>query len=69
MGDEPTGNLDSRTGLEVMNLLSELNKQGVTIVIVTHSLHDAEFAHRIVNLFDGKIITENFNKTIDKILL
>lgn len=69
LADEPTGNLDSRTGLEVMNLLSELNKQGVTIVMVTHSMHDAEFAHRIVNLFDGKIITENFNKTIDKILL
>lgn len=69
LADEPTGNLDSKTGLEVMNLLSELNKQGVTIVMVTHSLHDAEFAHRIVNLFDGKIITENFNKTIDKILL
>lgn len=69
LADEPTGNLDSKTGLEVMNLLSEHNKQGVTIVMVTHSLHDAEFANRIVNLFDGKIITENFNKTIDKILL
>ena len=58
LADEPTGNLDSRNGLEVMNLLTELNREGTTIVMVTHSMHVADFAHRIVNLFDGQIITE-----------
>ena len=60
LADEPTGNLDSNNGLEVMNLLAELNNEGTTIVMVTHSQHDADFAHRIVNLFDGEIITEKF---------
>jgi putative ABC transport system ATP-binding protein len=58
LADEPTGNLDSKNGLEVMNLLTELNTEGATIVMVTHSQHDAEFAHRIVNLFDGKVLSE-----------
>jgi len=58
LADEPTGNLDSKNGIEVMNLLTDLNKQGTTIVIVTHSQRDATFAHRIVNLFDGQIVTE-----------
>jgi putative ABC transport system ATP-binding protein len=58
LADEPTGNLDSKNGIEVMNLLSELNKQGTTIVMVTHSQRDAAFAHRIVNLFDGQIVSE-----------
>jgi len=58
LADEPTGNLDSKNGLEVMNLLTELNREGTTIVMVTHSLHDAGFSHRIINLFDGMIITE-----------
>ncbi|MCX6271133.1 MAG: ABC transporter ATP-binding protein [Bacteroidetes bacterium] len=58
LADEPTGNLDSKNGIEVMNLLSELNKQGTTIVMVTHSQRDAAFAHRIMNLFDGRIVTE-----------
>lgn len=58
LADEPTGNLDSKNGLEVINLLSELNKEGTTIVMVTHSDHDAGYAHRIVNLFDGQIVTE-----------
>jgi putative ABC transport system ATP-binding protein len=58
LADEPTGNLDSKNGLEVMNLLTELNKEGTTIVMVTHSMHDAGFAHRIINLFDGSVITE-----------
>ncbi len=58
LADEPTGNLDSKNGLEVMNLLTELNLEGTTIIMVTHSLHDSGFAHRIVNLFDGKIISE-----------
>ena len=61
LADEPTGNLDSKNGLEVMNLLTELNKEGTTIVMVTHSIHDSGFAHRVVNLFDGQIITETIN--------
>lgn len=59
LADEPTGNLDSAHGHEVMQLLSHLNEQGTTIVMVTHSPSDADFAHRIVNLFDGQIISEN----------
>ena len=58
LADEPTGNLDSKNGQEVMNLLSELNKEGTTIVMVTHSQLDAGFASRIINLFDGKVVTE-----------
>ena len=54
--DEPTGNLDSKNGSEVMNLLTELNKEGTSIVMVTHSQHDASFAHRIIHLFDGSIV-------------
>lgn len=57
LADEPTGNLDSKNGAEVMQLLTELNKEGTTIVMVTHSKHDASFAHRIVNLFDGSIVS------------
>ncbi|MEE4213513.1 MAG: ABC transporter ATP-binding protein [Bacteroidales bacterium] len=62
LADEPTGNLDSKNGDEVMNLLTELNKEGTTIVMVTHSHHDADFAHRIINLFDGQVVTENTSK-------
>ena len=58
LADEPTGNLDSKNGQEVMNLLSELNKEGTTIVMVTHSQHDAGFASRTINLFDGQVVTE-----------
>lgn len=58
LADEPTGNLDSKNGQEVMNLLSELNKEGRTIVMVTHSQHDAGFASRTINLFDGQVVTE-----------
>jgi ABC-type antimicrobial peptide transport system, ATPase component len=58
LADEPTGNLDSKNGLDVLNLLTELNKNGATIVMVTHSQRDASYAHRIINLFDGKIVTE-----------
>mgnify|MGYP000916666670 FL=1 len=58
LADEPTGNLDSKNGLEVINLLSELNKEGTTIVMVTHSDHDAGYAHRIINLFDGQIVPQ-----------
>jgi len=59
LADEPTGNLDSKNGLEVMNLLTELNREGTTIVMVTHSMHDVGFAHRVINLFDGQVISEN----------
>ncbi len=58
LADEPTGNLDSKNGFEVMKLLSELNKEGATLIMVTHSEHDAGFAHRVINLFDGRIKTE-----------
>ncbi|MFI1772746.1 ABC transporter ATP-binding protein [Thalassobellus citreus] len=58
LADEPTGNLDSKNGRDVMELLTELNREGATIVMVTHSDHDANYAHRIINLFDGKIVTE-----------
>jgi len=58
LADEPTGNLDSKNGKEVMSLLTELNADGTTIVMVTHSQHDAGYAGRIVNLFDGQIVTE-----------
>jgi putative ABC transport system ATP-binding protein len=59
LADEPTGNLDSKNGIEVINLLTELNKEGTTIIMVTHSDRDAGYAHRIVNLFDGRIVAEN----------
>ena len=56
LADEPTGNLDSKNGIEVINLLTELNKEGTTIIMVTHSDRDASYAHRIVKLFDGQIV-------------
>ena len=58
LADEPTGNLDSKNGKEVMTLLSDLNKEGTTIVMVTHSQHDAGYASRTINLFDGEVVTE-----------
>jgi putative ABC transport system ATP-binding protein len=61
LADEPTGNLDSKNGEEVMKLLQQLNEEGTTIIMVTHSPYDAGFSHRIVNLFDGKVVTENFH--------
>jgi len=64
LADEPTGNLDSKNGIEVMNLLTELNQEGTTIVMVTHSDRDSHYAHRIVNLFDGQIVTESKNRAI-----
>ncbi len=62
LADEPTGNLDSKNGIEVMNLLTELNQEGTTIVMVTHSDRDSQYAHRIINLFDGKVVTESRNR-------
>ena len=64
--DEPTGNLDSVNGVEVMELLRELNRQGTTIIIVTHSQRDATYAHRIICLLDGKIVAENINRPLDE---
>jgi putative ABC transport system ATP-binding protein len=64
LADEPTGNLDSANGEEVMGLLTELNNEGTTIIMVTHSPTDAEKAHRIVQLFDGHIVTENIKKIL-----
>jgi len=64
LADEPTGNLDSAHGEEVMNLLSELNNNGTTIIMVTHSQRDAEYASRIVRLFDGQIVTENIRASV-----
>ena len=60
LADEPTGNLDSRNGIEVMELLTDLNEQGTTIVMVTHSEHDARYSHRIIRMLDGQKVTENF---------
>ena len=58
LADEPTGNLDSRNSKEVMDLLCELHKQGTTIVMVTHSQHNASFADRIINLYDGQVVEQ-----------
>jgi putative ABC transport system ATP-binding protein len=62
LADEPTGNLDSSNGNEVMQLLTELNEAGATVIIVTHSNHDAAYSHRIVRLLDGQIVMENINE-------
>ena len=58
LADEPTGNLDSKNGKEVMELLDELNKEGTTVIMVTHSQHDAAYAHRTLNLFDGELVND-----------
>jgi putative ABC transport system ATP-binding protein len=60
LADEPTGNLDSRNGEEVMKLLTQLNDEGTTIIMVTHSPADAEYSHRIIHLFDGHVVSENY---------
>ncbi|MEP1151271.1 MAG: ABC transporter ATP-binding protein [Balneola sp.] len=62
LADEPTGNLDSDHGNEVMKVLAELNEQGTTIVMVTHSPHDADYAMRVIHLFDGHVVTENMRE-------
>ncbi len=69
LADEPTGNLDSKNGKEVMELLTELNREGTTIIMVTHSLNDSEYAHKIINLFDGQIVTEDQKEKIGDMIL
>jgi len=64
LADEPTGNLDSHNGAEVMQMLTELNEKGTTIIMVTHSVHDSRYAHRIVHMLDGQTVTENFLKEL-----
>ncbi|UBM63165.1 ABC transporter ATP-binding protein [Candidatus Sulfidibacterium hydrothermale] len=64
LADEPTGNLDSKNGIEVMNLLSELNQEDTTIVMATHSERDAAYAHRTIQLLDGEVIMEKVNETV-----
>lgn len=66
LADEPTGNLDSVNGVEVMELLRELNRQGTIIIIVTHSQRRRTYAHRIIRLLDGKIVAENINRPLDE---
>lgn len=56
LADEPTGNLDSKNGVEVMELLAQLNQEGTTVVMVTHSQRDAAYAHRVIHLFDGQVV-------------
>ena len=67
LADEPTGNLDSVNGIEVMELLSDLNRQGTTVIIVTHSQRDAMYAHRVIQLLDGQIVAENINRPMEEI--
>lgn len=62
LADEPTGNLDSKNGKEIMELLSDLNREGTTIVMVTHSDRDASYASRVINLFDGTIVGQTVKK-------
>jgi putative ABC transport system ATP-binding protein len=62
LADEPTGNLDSKNSIDVMQMLTQLNEKGTTIIMVTHSEHDSRYAQRIVHMLDGKTVTENFLK-------
>jgi len=64
LADEPTGNLDSHNGADVMQMLTQLNEKGTTIIMVTHSVHDSRYAHRIVHMLDGRTVTENFLKEL-----
>lgn len=64
LADEPTGNLDTTHGDEVMKILTELNEEGTTIIMVTHSRHDASFSHRTIHLLDGQLLSEDIKKTV-----
>ena len=64
LADEPTGNLDSKNGVDVMQMLTDLNEKGTTVIMVTHSVHDSRYAHRIVHMLDGRTVTENFLKEL-----
>ena len=66
LADEPTGNLDSAHGDEVMKMLVDLNENGTTVVMVTHSPAYADYAHRVIHLFDGQIVTENLREKYDR---
>lgn len=66
LADEPTGNLDSKNGIEVMNLLTELNQEGSTIIMVTHSDRDSHYAHKLINLFDGQVVNESLMSNLVK---
>ncbi len=68
LADEPTGNLDSSNGEQVMQLLEEMNATGTTIIMVTHSLNHAERAHRIINLFDGQLVMEKSDKVFEPVI-
>lgn len=64
LADEPTGNLDSKNGVEIMEMLTDLNDKGTTIIMVTHSEHDARYSHRIIHMLDGQLVVENFLKEL-----
>jgi len=64
LADEPTGNLDSAHGQEVMEMLQSLNEEGTTIVMVTHSPSHADYAHRTINLFDGHVVTQSIRQAV-----
>lgn len=64
LADEPTGNLDSKNSTEIMEMLAELNDKGVTVIMVTHSEHDARYSHRIIHMFDGQLVVDNFLKEL-----
>jgi putative ABC transport system ATP-binding protein len=67
LADEPTGNLDSNNGEQVMQMLEQMNSEGTTIVMVTHSVDHAERAHRVVNLFDGQLVMERTDKVFEPV--
>jgi putative ABC transport system ATP-binding protein len=69
LADEPTGNLDSGNGEQVMQMLEQMNSEGTTIVMVTHSINHAERAHRVINLFDGEMVMERSDRIFEPVKL